>query len=611
MSDETQTAGGHSAGQGGFTRPWLWLWLTAFAVLLAASLLLELSAGESLRGIHYPTQLFQAALLASALTGLAWIGWVFCCHDESGGRPASLFMLGAALTLILLLSLFYKVENYRGKRAWLKCLQTSVARGEKLTLAELAPPAVPDDENFAMQPIWVEAVTAQIGPEKARSWYGDRVRAFGETNSATRLDLKRDLFEVLPMTNYTGSWQLAHPTDLNLWRDYYRQLAQRTNYFPVPSQPRSAAEDVLLALSRSDDTIEALRAASQRPHARLPVSYGDENPAQILLPHLAALKSCVSFLQLRAIAELQAGKAESALDDIKLMLRLNDLIRDEPFFISHLVHIAMFQIEVQAIWQGLAEHRWNDEQLCQLDARLARLDFLAAYTRAMAGEKAFGCQAISYVERNRRELRNEFGELVPLPASLGENEALMNVLARVIPVAGLIRTRRSSGNSMTNTLTTSLIWNAELTQPRKRPRWPTRRASLEAVLPTTDSRPCCSPHCRTAQKNSPSRNRHWTSPDWASPWNAIAWPTGNFPTSWKRCRQNSSRQSHMNSSMAGRCGIVAPKMPVSFCIRSDGMKPMMEVQSVRRRPGGPTRSRATGSGDTRRRRSSPVVGGSW
>lgn len=433
MSDETQTEGGHSAGQGGFTRPWLWLWLAAFAVVLAASLLLELSAGESLRGIHYPTQVFQAALLASALTGLAWIGWVFCCHDESGGRPASLFMLGAALTLILLLSLFYKVENYRGKRAWLKCRQISLARGEKLTLAELAPPAVPDDENFAMQPIWVEAITAQIGPEKARSWYGDRVRSFGDTNSATLLDLKRDLFEVLSMTNYTGGWQLAHPTDLNLWRDYYRELARRTNYFPVPSQPRSAAEDVLLALSRSDDTIEALRAASRLPHARFPVSYGDENPAYMLLPHLASLKSCVSFLQLRAIAELQAGKTELALDDIELMLRLNDLIRDEPFFISHLVHIAMFQIEVQAIWQGLAGHRWNDAQLAQLDARLARLDFLAAYIRAMAGEKAFGCQFVSYVERNRRELRNGFGELVPLPASLGENEALMNVLARAIP----------------------------------------------------------------------------------------------------------------------------------------------------------------------------------
>lgn len=433
MSDETQTAGGHSAGQGGFARPWLWLWLAAFAVVLAASLLLELSAGESLRGIHYPTQLFQAALLACAVTGLAWIGWVFCCHDESGGRPASLFMLGATLTLILLLSLFYKVENYRGKRAWLKCLQTSVARGEKLTLAELAPPAVPDDENFAMQPIWVEAITAEIGAEKARTWYGDRVQAFRETNPARPLDLRIELFEVLPMTNRVGNWQLAQATELAPWQKYFRQLAERTNFFPITAQPQSAAADVLLALSRSTDTIEALRRASQLPQARFPVAYGDANPAYMLLPHLASLKSCASFLQLRAIAELQAGQAESALDDIKLMLRLNDLIRDEPFFISHLVHIAMFQIEVQAIWQGLAEHRWNDAQLTQLDARLARLDFLAAYIRAMAGEKAFGCQAISYVERNRRELRNEFGELVPLPASLGENEALMNVLARVIP----------------------------------------------------------------------------------------------------------------------------------------------------------------------------------
>lgn len=421
-------------GNGGLLQPWLWLWLASFAVMLVAGLLLEVSAGESMRGIDYRTQLFQVALIASALTGLAWIIWVLRYHDEAGGKPVLLSILGAALGLILLTSLFYTVENHRGKRAWLKCLHTSVARGEKLTFAELAPPSVPDDENFAMQLIWVEAVAAKFGMETARKWYGDRVQVIGETNKARPLDLKYELSEVQSMTNRpVGNWQLAKPPDLTTWQDYYRQLAQLTNHFPVASKPQSAAEDVLLALSRSDDTIEALRAASQLPHGRFPISYGDENPAEVLLPHLAMLKQCVSFLQLRASAELQAGKAEAALADIKLMLRLNDLIREEPLIISHLVHIAMFQIEVQVIWQGLAEQQWNDAQLAQLDTWLAQTDFLSGYTRAMAGEKAFGCQIIRYVEQNRREVRNTVGFPFRLPGNLGENETLVNCLAVAIP----------------------------------------------------------------------------------------------------------------------------------------------------------------------------------
>ena len=433
MSGDHQSEARNSVGKGGFVKPWLWLWFGSFAVMFAAALLVEISAGESIQRINFQTKLLQAALTGSALTGLVFVFWVFRYHDESGGKPVLLLILGAVLGLILFTSLFYAVENYRGKRAWIKCFHTSVARGEKLTLAELAPPIVPDDENCAMQPIWVEAITAHMGLENARSWYGDRVRAFDETNSARPLDLRVELFDVLPMTNNAGSWQLAQATDLTLWQDYYRQLAQRTNYFPIPAEPQSPAEDVLMALDRHNDIIEQMRAASALPYARFPLDYANGNPAVILLPHLTKLKYSVTYLQLRASAELRSRKSDLALQDIKLMLRLNDLIRDEPILISHLVQIAMFQIEVQVIWEGLAEQRWNDTQLARLDAWLAQADFLRSYTSAMAGEKAFGCQVINYSEQNRRKALDVVGLPFRLPGNLGENKTLANCVAVAIP----------------------------------------------------------------------------------------------------------------------------------------------------------------------------------
>ena len=49
----------------------------------------------------------------------------------------------------------------------------------------------------------------------------------------------------------------------------------------------------------------------------------------------------------------------------------------------------MLQITLQPIYEGLAEHQWSDAQLAELDAELAKLDFLADYELSMRGERAF------------------------------------------------------------------------------------------------------------------------------------------------------------------------------------------------------------------------------
>ncbi len=50
------------------------------------------------------------------------------------------------------------------------------------------------------------------------------------------------------------------------------------------------------------------------------------------LPHLAVLNSAAQALRLRAIAELQNGQSEKALDDVKLVLRLADSIRTRAVY---------------------------------------------------------------------------------------------------------------------------------------------------------------------------------------------------------------------------------------------------------------------------------------
>jgi hypothetical protein len=158
---------------------------------------------------------------------------------------------------------------------------------------------------------------------------------------------------------------------------------------------------VLLALGKYDSAIEELRAASRLPSSRFPLSYDRDEPAGILLPHLAALKAATVTLKLRAAAELQNGQTDAALADIKLMLYLAGSIRSETFLISQLVRIAQVEIALQPIYDGLAAHRWTDTQLAALDAELSKVDFIADFKAAMRGELAFSIRETEYMRRTR------------------------------------------------------------------------------------------------------------------------------------------------------------------------------------------------------------------
>jgi hypothetical protein len=154
-------------------------------------------------------------------------------------------------------------------------------------------------------------------------------------------------------------------------------------------------------LSKYDPAIEELRQAGQLPDSRFPLDYDIEDPAEILLPHLAILKQCSLALQLRAIAELQNGQTEKSFDDIKLSLRLADSIRTEPFIITHLVRIAILQITLQPLYEGLAEHEWSEAQLAGLDAELAKIAFLADYEFSARSERAAHVKIVDWMEQKR------------------------------------------------------------------------------------------------------------------------------------------------------------------------------------------------------------------
>jgi hypothetical protein len=304
--------------------------------------------------------------------------------------------------LVVLIALFYAEEDWRGWHAWQKFKNELEVKGEKFDFASFIPSTVPDDQNFAMTPIVASSWEASLDKN------GHQIQP-PNANVVDRLQMTTiDYNYNNDPTNGTGSWQKSTASDLKVWQQYYRELALKTNEFPAAPQPQTPAADVLLALSKYDSAIEELRQASKLPYSRFPLNYDADHPFDTLLPHLAGLRSSSRMLQLRAIAELENDQSDKALDDVKLMLRLTDSIRSEPFLISHLVRMAIFQIALQPVWEGFPEHKWSDAQLAELELELGKLNFLADYGVAMHGEQACAVGAIDYL-RHTRKLKDLIG----------------------------------------------------------------------------------------------------------------------------------------------------------------------------------------------------------
>jgi hypothetical protein len=282
------------------------------------------------------------------------------------------------VVLVTLIALVVTEENWRGKHAWETYRHAWEAKGERFDWQSFVPPTVPDDQNLFTSPVFKKIVSGEI-----------------QLNPYPK---DKDGY------NYTeGDRQKNSVTDLRPWQRAYRNLRENGNgdKFPVSPEPQTPAADVLLALSIYDPVVKELRQANERPYANIPLPYegGIYAIAQPLLPYLAALKRCAQVLNIRAIAELADNQNQKALDEIELLFHLNNSLNNSPFLISELVRMAIMNIEIQPIWEGLAGHKWSDEQLTELEAELAKIDFLNDYELSVRCERAF---AIASFETQRR-----------------------------------------------------------------------------------------------------------------------------------------------------------------------------------------------------------------
>jgi hypothetical protein len=308
-----------------------------------------------------------------------------------------------------LLLAFYTEENWRGHRAWEKYKQKMTASGERFDAAAFIPPRVADDDNFAMTPALAPLFEFVPGTQR---WINTNTPSLFKDTRA-KYDAAAAQVKSSP-TVRLNSWMPEH-TDLNAWAAGFSEPENagrhKKQLVPATFTSHEAASRVLAGLADYGPVLNELRDASKRLKSRFNLRYEEENPAVILLPHLAQIKSLCQILQLRACAELAQGKTGDAFQDVSLMLYLTDATRDEPILISHLVRMAELQLALQPLAEGMGT--WTEPQLQALQTRIQSFDFCSDIKHALKAERSlFGSGVIEYIRRssNKASLIDQLGD---------------------------------------------------------------------------------------------------------------------------------------------------------------------------------------------------------
>jgi hypothetical protein len=327
-------------------------------------------------------------------------------------------ILFAAAALITLAALLLAEENWRGGWAWRSYKRAMEAKGERFDAARLIPPEVPDDENFAMTPLFAPIFTLPQGDPRQPMNLTNETQ-FGSRNEATNIDLERLLVHsVYDRPPHPLGWDYGMAADVSACaaamqgtneRPVVHEGARQRNLrrqrknpapdlktapqTPLPD-PVQAASVILDRMKPSEPTLAELYKSVARPHCRFNLHYEAWSKPEnfsAMQEHFVLSKWLCRFLTMRAQAEMVAGRTDQALQDLNVMFRVEDGLKDEPLVISQLVCIAEMAFLMQSVGEGLAEHRWSEDQLRVLQERLRQSDLLASANRALYGERDLCC----------------------------------------------------------------------------------------------------------------------------------------------------------------------------------------------------------------------------
>ncbi len=244
--------------------------------------------------------------------------------------------------LVLIIAGWLLLERMRGQAALQRYEKELIAKGEKLTFAELLPP-LPD------------------GPNKA-------IELVGLCNSFRT--------GAVMLANAPQSMKCVAPGKALV-------ITKEAGWFDKKAG-KLTWEQVGKDLDSNRDVLDELGTIVRSPVLRYPLNYRGINT---LLPHVARQKRAAQWLSASALYKVHLNDISGAIDDIESILLLARFIENEPILISQLVRVAVVQIAVQNCWP-LLQHDVGNAELVRLQKLFCDINMIGPMTLALQGERA-------------------------------------------------------------------------------------------------------------------------------------------------------------------------------------------------------------------------------
>ena len=266
------------------------------------------------------------------------------------------------------------------------------AKGERFDIARLISQRVPDDENFAMTPLLAPIFSLPMGDPRqpirtsTNTANGEITESAG--NLATNIDIDR--YNVGNHPDHLPGFGFGMAEDLPGWVSAMQHPANPARAPISTMNPVEAASIILDKLKASEPFLAELKSDdAARHYCRFNIPYEKWKPGGVpgMMEHFVVCKWLIRFLCLHAEAEMVSGQTDQALEDINIMFRVEDGLRDEPLLMSQLVGLASVGVLLQPVGEGLAEKRWSEDQLRVLQERLQKTDLITSELQALYGER--------------------------------------------------------------------------------------------------------------------------------------------------------------------------------------------------------------------------------
>jgi hypothetical protein len=284
----------------------------------------------------------------------------------------------AALLTVLALTL--TVISFQGRREWNETRKELLAKGEKLSRVELAPPSVPDERNFFADPIWRAAAVPPGAPPTTKSPFELLNTPLSDAEWA---ELQRKFTEAHSFTRDTTRSAIAYHLGISL--------------LDLPPNDRREAGELLFALTAPLAEVPAkIENLLTRPEARFPFDYGGLLWKTTPYPGLNDISALLTGL---AFVHLNRGEAAPAAQLAQDNLQLADTLAKDPILYTQMLRAGVIARATPIISAGLTRHLWSDTELASFQDRLDRIDLLPGMALAFRGERGFVNQTFEAFHR--------------------------------------------------------------------------------------------------------------------------------------------------------------------------------------------------------------------